>query len=124
MHTDTRHPPATVPMHPSILHRRRRLQGSLQYTQASSNSTHRNSILSGRQHPHTYKIPQVHFYRILQGEIGFFPKGLSIANPCSTKVSVFQFINSCAENNSTRNLILSKIPRVLCKEISYYLSSK
>ena len=64
MHTDTKH---------SIW--QNKALGSLQYIQASSNSTHRNSILSGRQHPHTpYKIPQVHFYRILQGEIGFFPK--------------------------------------------------
>ena len=97
MHTDTRHPPATVPHTFKHSTQQNKAPGSLQYTQASSNSTHRNSILSGRQHPHTsYKIPQVHFYRILQGEIGFFPKGLSIANPCSTKVSVFQFINSCA----------------------------
>ena len=60
-------------------------------SQASSNSTHRNSILSGSQHPHTpYKIPQVHFYRILQGEIGFFSKWLSIALSCSTKVSDFR----------------------------------
>ena len=40
-------------------------------------------------HPHTpYKIPQVHFYRILQGELGFFSKGLSIALSCKTKVRV------------------------------------
>ena len=60
-------------------------------SQASSHSTHRNGILSNRQHPHRpYKIPQVHFYRILQGELGFFQKGLSIALSCSTKVSDFR----------------------------------
>ena len=97
MHTDTRHPPATVPHASKHSTQQNKAPGSLQYTQASSNSTHRNGLLSGRQHPHTpYKIPQVHFYRILQGEIGFFLKGLSIANPCNTKVSVFQFTISCA----------------------------
>ena len=97
VHTDTRHPPATVPHASKHSTWQNKTPGSLQYTQASSNSTRRNSILSGRQHLHTpYKIPQEHFYRILQGEIGFFPKGLSIANPCSTRVSVFQFTNSCA----------------------------
>ena len=36
----------------------------------------RNSILSGRQHPHSpYSSSQAHSYRILPGEIGFFPKG-------------------------------------------------
>ena len=38
---------------------------------------------------------QVLHYRILPGEIGFFPKGLSIVCPCNTKVSVFQFTYSC-----------------------------
>ena len=56
----------------------------------------RNSILSGSQHPHTpYSSSQAHSYRILPGEIGFFPKGLSIVRPCNTKVSVFQFTYSC-----------------------------
>ena len=56
----------------------------------------RNSILSGRQHPHNpYSSSQAHSYRILPGEIGFFPKGLSIVYPCNTKVSVFQFTYSC-----------------------------
>ena len=36
----------------------------------------RNSILSSRQHPHSpYSSSQAHSYRILPGEIGFFPKG-------------------------------------------------
>ena len=36
----------------------------------------RNSILSGSQHPHNpYSSSQVHSYRILPGEIGFFQKG-------------------------------------------------
>ena len=57
----------------------------------------RNSILSGRQHPHSpYSNSQAHSYRILPGEIGFIPKGLSIVCPCNTKVSVFQFTYSCA----------------------------
>ena len=55
----------------------------------------RNSILSGSQHPRSpYSSSQVHSYRILPGEIGFFPKGLSIVYPCNTKVSVFQFAYS------------------------------
>ena len=55
----------------------------------------RNSILSGRQHPHSpYSNSQVHSYRILPGEIGFIPKGLSIVYLCNTKVSVFQFAYS------------------------------
>ena len=35
----------------------------------------RNSILSGSQHPHNpYSSSQAYSYRILPGEIGFFPK--------------------------------------------------
>ena len=69
MHVLYQHPPATVPMHPSILHSRIRLLGPYGTPRLPVNSTHRNSILGGRQHPHTpYKIPQVHSYRILQGE--------------------------------------------------------
>ena len=60
----------------------------------------RNSILGGRQHPRSpYSSSQasstVLHYRILPGEIGFFPKGLSIVCPCNTKVSVLQFTYSC-----------------------------
>ena len=60
----------------------------------------RNSIPSSRQHPRSpYSTSQasstVLHYRILPGEIGFFPKGLSIVYPCNTKVSVFQFTYSC-----------------------------
>ena len=63
------------PMHASILHGRTRLQGSYSTPRLPVILLSRNSILCGRQHPHTpYKIPQAHFYRILQGEIGFFPK--------------------------------------------------
>ena len=70
----------------------------LQYVQASSNSTHRNSILSGNQHPHTpYKIPQVHSYRILQGEIGFFQIGSSITYHCNTTRSVCSNLFLCLE---------------------------
>ena len=36
----------------------------------------RNSILHGSQHPRSpYSSSQAHSYRILPGEIGFFPKG-------------------------------------------------
>ena len=57
----------------------------------------RNSILCSRQHPRSpYSNSQAHSYRILPGEIGFIPKGLSIVCPCNTKVSVFQFTHSCA----------------------------
>ena len=98
MQADTWHPPATVPRaskHSTwIFATTTKICASGQPykdSQASSNSTNRNSILSSRQHPHRpYKIPQVHFYRILQGEIGFFSKGLSIALSCSTKVSDFR----------------------------------
>ena len=129
MQADTRHPPATVPCASKHSTCQKPFPGSLQHTQASSNSTCRNSIPSSRQHPHTpYKILQGHFYRVLQGEIGFFPKGLSVANPCSTKVSVFQFttllVLRIILQEISRNLILPKIPKVLCEEISYYLSSK
>ena len=42
----------------------------------------RNSILHGSQHPRSpYSSFQVHSNRILPGEIGFFPKGLSIVYP-------------------------------------------
>ena len=60
----------------------------------------RNSILHGSQHPRSpYSSSQasstVLHYRILPGEIGFIPKGLSIVCLCNTKVSVFQFTYSC-----------------------------
>ena len=105
MQAEPRHPSATVP-HASKHSTWQKLSWSpYKDSQASSSSTHRNSILSSRQHPHTpYKIPQVHFYRILQEEIGFFSKGLSIALLCSTKVSDFR--------NSLSNCFL-------CIELSY-----
>ena len=91
MQADTRHPPATVPHAPKHSTWQKPSWTPYKDSQASSNSTRRNSILSSRQHPHTpYKIPQAHFYRILQGEIGFSSKGLSIALSCSTKVSNFK----------------------------------
>ena len=90
VHTDTRHPPATVPHASKHSTWQNKVPGSLQYTQATSNLISRKSILSGKQHPYTpYKIPQAHFYRILQEGIGFFSKGLSIALSYSTKVSDF-----------------------------------
>ena len=89
MHTDTGHSAATVPHASKHSTWQKPSWSPYKDSQASSNSTRRNSILSGRQHPHTpYKIPQAHFYRILQEEIGFFSKGLSIALSCSTEVCV------------------------------------
>ena len=81
----------------------------------------RNSILSSRQHPHNpYSSSQVHSYRILTGEIGFIPKGLSIVCPCNTKVSVLQFtcyknINSIQSpsNSMRRYSTLSSIQVIL-----------
>ena len=98
----TRHLPATVPVSPSILHGRIKLPGSLTSIPGPYSTSRlpailpcRNSILSGSQHPHNpYSSSQVHYYRILPGEIGFTPKGLSIVCPCNTKVSVFQFAYS------------------------------
>ena len=96
--------PATAPVSPSILHGRIRLPASLQHSkaiqhkQASSNST-RQKQHSKQQAASTQSLQQfpgqVLHYRILPGEIGFFPKGLSIVCPCNTKVSVFQFTYSC-----------------------------
>ena len=91
MQADTRHPPVIVPHASKHSTWQKPSWSPYKDSQASSNSAHRNSILSGRQHPHTpYKIPQSHFYRILKGEIGFFSQGLSIALSCSTKVSLFK----------------------------------
>ena len=89
VHTDKRHPPATVPHASKHSTWQNKAPRPLQYMQASSNSTHRNSILSGSQHPCTpYKVPQVHSYRILQGEMGFFQISLSITYHCNTTKSV------------------------------------
>ena len=92
------------PVHPSILHGRIRLPYSISRPYSTSRLPvilpGRNSILGGRQHPRSpYNSSQasstVLHHRILPGEIGFFPKGLSIVCPCNTKVSVFQFTYSC-----------------------------
>ena len=127
MHTDTRHPPPIVPCTSEHSTWQKSLPGSLQHTQASSNSTHRNSILSSRQHPHTHhKIPQAHSYRILQGEIGFFPKGLSIALSYSTKVSDFR--NSLSYYFLHIELFYkkfnsNKVPMFLSTDTVHYLQS-
>ena len=92
------------PVSPSILHSRIKLPAPLQVFKGPYSTSRlpailpgRNSIPSGRQHPHNpYSSSQAHSYRILPGEIGFFPKGLNIVYPCNTKVSVFQFTYSCA----------------------------
>ena len=89
MQIDTRHPPTSVPCASKQSTWQNKTPMPLQYMQASSNSTRRKSILSGSQHPRNpYKIPQVHFYRILQGEIGFFQIGSSITYHCNTTRSV------------------------------------
>ena len=88
----TRHLPATVPVSPNILHGRIRLPAPYSTSRLPVILPGRNSILSSSQHPRNpYRSSQAHSYRILPGEIGFFPKGLSIVCPCNTKVSVFQF---------------------------------
>ena len=106
MQADTRHPPVTVSHASKHSTWQKPSQGDqgnpIKTPRSSSNSTYRNSIVSGRQHPHRpYKIPQAHFYRILQGEIGFFSKGLSIALSCNTNVSVSK--NSLSSSNSVSN---------------------
>ena len=64
MQIDTRHPPTSVPRASKHSTWQNPAPRPLQYTQASSNSTGRNSILSGSQHPRTpYKIPQAHSTR-------------------------------------------------------------
>ena len=100
---NTRHLPATVPRVSKHSTRQNKAPGSLQYSRPTAQAGFqlilpgRNSILSGSQHPRSpYSSSQAHSYRILPGEIGFFPKGLSIVCPCNTKVSVFQFTYSCA----------------------------
>ena len=115
-------------MSPSILHGRIRLLAPLQVFQGHTAQAGfqlilggRNSILSGSQHPRSpYSSSQAHSYRILPGEIGFFPKGLSIVCPCNTKVSVFQFtcyknINSIqsSSNSMRRYSTLSSIQVIL-----------
>ena len=71
----TRHLPVTAPCASKHSTWQNKAPGSLQHKQASSNSTRQNSILSGSQHPHSpYSSSQAHSYRILPGEIGFFPK--------------------------------------------------
>ena len=93
----TRHLPVTAPVSPSILHGRIRLPAPYSTSRLPVILPGRNSIPSGSQHPHNpYSSSQAHSYRILSGEIGFIPKGLSIVCPCNTKVSVFQFTYSCA----------------------------
>ena len=104
MQINTRHLPVTVPRASKHSTRQNEAPGSPTAFQAHMAQAGfqlilpgRNSILSGSQHPQRpYKIPQAHSYRILQGELGFFPKGLSIVCPCNTKVSVFQITYSCA----------------------------
>ena len=101
MQINTRHLPVTVPCaskHSTWQNKAPSSPTALQAHTAQADFQlilpGRNSILSGSQHPQRpYKIPQVHSYRILQGEIGFFSKGLSIVYPYNTKVSVFQFIH-------------------------------
>ena len=95
----TRHLPVTIPHTSKHSTRQNKAPGSPTALQAHTAQAGfqlilpgRNSILSGSQHPQRpYKIPQAHSYRILPGEIGLIPKGLSIVCPCNTKDSVFQF---------------------------------
>ena len=130
MQADTRHPPATVPHASKHSTWQKPSWSPYKDSQASTNSTCRNSILSSRQHIHTpCKLPQVHLYRILQGEIGFFPKRVKYCKsmqyqgqcvPILVPVLALRIILQ----KILRKLILSRIPRVLCEEFSCYLSSK
>ena len=128
MQISTRHLPVTAPVSPSILHGRIRLPASLTAFQGHTAQAgfqlilpSRNSTPSGSQHPRSpYSSSQAHSFRILPGEIGFIPKGLSIVCPYNTKVSVFQFtcyknINSIqsSSNSMQRYSTLSSIQVIL-----------
>ena len=128
MQITTRHLPATVPRVSKHSTRQNKAPG-LPYSIPRPYSTSRlpvilpgrNSILSGSQHPRSpYSSSQAHSFRILPGEIGFIPKGLSIVCPYNTKVSVFQFtcyknINSIqsSSNSMRRYSTLSSIQVIL-----------
>ena len=78
--------PATVPRVSKHSTRQNKVPGLLPRPYSTSRLPvilpGRNSILSGRQHPCSpYSSSQAHSYRILPGEIGFIPKGLSIVYP-------------------------------------------
>ena len=111
MHTDRRHPPASVPCVSKHSTQQNKtpssptsIPGPYSTSRLPAILPGRNSILSGSQHPRSpYSSSQASFtrihlvlqdstwyYRILPGEIGFTSKGLSIVCPCNTKVSVFQ----------------------------------
>ena len=87
----TRHLPVTAPRASKHSTRENPAIRPLQHKQASSNSS-RQKQHSTRQGASTHSLQQFpgQFYRILPGEIGFFPKGSSIVYLCNTKVSVFQ----------------------------------
>ena len=54
-------------------------------SRVSKHPTRQNSTPSGSQHSRSpYSSSKAHSYRILPGEIGFIPKGLSIVCPCNT----------------------------------------
>ena len=75
--------PATVPRVSKHSTRQNKAPGSPTAFQGHTSTSRlpvilhgRNSILGGRQHPHSpYSSSQAHSYRILPGEIGFIPKG-------------------------------------------------
>ena len=124
-----RHPPVTVPRASKHSTWQKKAPGSPTAFQAQAGFQlilpSRNYIPSGSQHPRSpYSSFQAHSYRILPGEIGFIPKGLSIVCPCNTKVSVFQITHSCTQNNSTRIFILSRVLAILCEDTVHYLQSK
>ena len=86
MHTDRRHPPTSVPHASKHSTWQNQAPGPLQYMQASSNSRWQKQ--HSKQQPASTHTPQAHSYRILQGEIGFFQIGSSIAYHCNTTRSV------------------------------------
>ena len=90
-----RHPPATAPVYPSILHGRIKLQASLQHPRLPRNRPGRRRILGGRNstlhgsQPHA--LPSSDSPGILQGihlVSTKFTKGSSITLHCNTTRSV------------------------------------
>ena len=83
----------------------------------------RNSILHGSQHLRSpYSSSQasstVLHYRILPGEIGFFPKRVKYCISNTILRSV------CSNLLITRNLILSRVLVIPCEDTVHYLQSK
>ena len=118
-----RHPPATVPCASKHSTQQNQAPRPLQHKQAPSNST-RQKQHSTRQPVFTRSLQQLPgtIHLVLQGihlVSTKFYKGLSITLHCNTRRSVCsKIITSCAKNNSTRKLILSRYS-IYVKKLSY-----